>query len=1133
MNFRTAFIAISAAAIALSSCSGPQAPSSKTAKQLEEGFITPPNEAKPRVWWHWLNANITDEGIQKDLEWMDRVGIGGFHNFDANQSTPQIVKERLVYMTDQWKESYRKMTKMADGLGMEMGIAASPGWSETGGPWVKPEQGMKKVVWSETDVKGGTTFKGTLPQPPTVAGVFQNVKSSEGFQGEYYKDIAVLAVKLPEAEKTLSELAPKVTTSGGNFTLAELSDGDFASAKPLYYKNGEAWIQYEFSEPTTIYSVNQAGGGSIGAFGSAKTADYATLEVSQDGVNYTKVIGLHNTAKVNAAVFSFEPVTGKYYRLYFKDGAAVNPYAAALGGQAITPQMRALAAMFGISLGDAEATKKVDIAEFNLCTTPRVNRFIEKAGYCTAEDLIGDDTPSSDKSLAIDGSKTVDLTAKMSSDGSLEWTPEEGSWRIIRFGYSLTGKENSPASPEATGLEVDKFEPEYVREYLNTYLDMYMDATGGMMGDSGIKYIMLDSWEANCQNWTDKMMQYFKDYRGYDMLRYLPTIAGYVIDDANTTERFLFDFRKTIGQLIADKHYGTIDEVLKERGMKRYTESHEGQRAFVGDGMEPKKNADIPMAATWTPTDGTVTGTTKEYEADVRESASVAHIYGQKIVAAESLTAMGMGNPGTAWAWAPETLKPTADYELSNGLNRFVLHSTVHQPDDEHMPGLTLGIFGHWFNRHETWAEQAGPWMKYLARSCYMLQQGKVVENILYFYGEDSNLTTLFKNGQPDMPAGYSYDFVNPDALENVIGVKNGRITTPAGTEYTILFLGKNSERMTLKTLKSIEALVNKGMVVLGDKPLMTPSLVDDQEEFQALASKLWAGSESGAKVGKGTIYSGKDIASVLSLCGDQPDCQFIGASENADMNFIHRIADGVHFYWINSRNYGAEDVKVSFKVSGLKPEIWDPVSGSISDISYTMEGENTVVPVHFNEFDSYFIVFREKTSTKSVEIPSKNAQKIADLDSDWSVAFDGFGCNKTVQFPTLSAWNESEDAGIKYYSGTAVYSKKVSVSDEDIDKGEIWLNLGDVKNVAEVSVNSQNVGIIWRAPFRIDISSYIKPGDNDIEVKVTNLWVNRIIGDEQPGATKYTFTPMPFYYSISPLKPSGLIGPVCLEAEK
>ncbi len=380
------------------------------------------------------------------------------------------------------------------------------------------------------------------------------------------------------------------------------------------------------------------------------------------------------------------------------------------------------------------------VAELVLYKVARVNRFEEKAAFSTATDLYSAASPEVKADEALRKADVVDLTAKMKADGTLEWTPPAGNWVVLRLGYSLTGHKNSPASPEATGLEVDKLNAGYVKAYFNNYLDQYKDATGGLMGSKGLKYMITDSWEAGTQNWTDNMIKEFTLRRGYDMIPWLPVLTGHIVESAGASDRFLWDFRKTLGDLLVENHYDQLTEILKERGMARYTESHEGGRAFIGDGMEVKRKAAIPMSATWTPggfDPGTEVAT--RYKADVRESASVAHIYGQNLVAAESMTAIG-----SAWAWSPELLKPTADMELANGLNRFVIHTSVHQPVNDKIPGLGLGPFGQWFTRHETWAEQAGPWLTYLARSSYMLQQGKFVADIVYFYGEDNNITALF-----------------------------------------------------------------------------------------------------------------------------------------------------------------------------------------------------------------------------------------------------------------------------------------------------------------------------------------------------------------------------------------------------
>ncbi|MES2798148.1 MAG: glycosyl hydrolase, partial [Bacteroidota bacterium] len=352
------------------------------------------------------------------------------------------------------------------------------------------------------------------------------------------------------------------------------------------------------------------------------------------------------------------------------------------------------------------------------------------------------------------------------------------NWSVMRFGYSLTGRQNHPASPEATGLEVDKLDKEAVRKYINTYLDMYKDATGGLMGAKGLQYMVLDSYEAGHMTWTKNFPQDFQQKRGYNITPWMPVLAGRVVKSVEASEKFLWDFRKTIGEMIAENHYDVIGEELHKRGMKRYTESHEDRRIYLADGMDVKRNADIPMSAMWTP--GSLAGGANEEvrsEGDIRESASVANIYGKPIVAAESMTSIGK-----PFQEHPEKLKRTADLEFASGLNRFVIHTSVHQPLTDKKPGFSLGPFGQYFTRQETWAEVGGKaWMDYLGRSSYMLQQGKNVADILYYYGENTNITWITREKLPSIPAGYEFDFVNSSALINAIEFKNGKLTAKSG----------------------------------------------------------------------------------------------------------------------------------------------------------------------------------------------------------------------------------------------------------------------------------------------------------------------------------------------------------------
>ncbi|NEW81601.1 MAG: glycoside hydrolase [Mariniphaga sp.] len=1097
----------------------------KTSVDLEAGFVNPPDSAKPRVWWHWMNGNITKEGIKADLNWMHRVGIGGFQNFDAAFMTPQIVEKRMVYMTPEWKDAFLFTTKLADSLGLEMAIAGSPGWSESGGPWVKPEQAMKKLVWSEKRIEGGKPFSGMLPKPPSTTGPFQNIAFKEAFSLtgtaevapiQYYADAAVVACRLADTDLSIATLNPKVTSNGGRFNLAALTDGDLVTSTSLpYAKPGEnAWIMYEFAQPETMQSLTIVGGGSRGQFGFGADKNTRSLEFSTDGKKFDKVIDIP-TGGVAEKTLTFLPVTAKYFRFTWQ-----------------TPPPEPvfnLGALFGIAGGvTPKGPTGIPIAELDLHRVARVNCFEEKAAFATAKDLYKFPTPEIKAGEAIQKADVIDLTTKMKADGTLEWTPPAGNWIVLRLGYSLTGHKNSPASPEATGLEVDKLNASHVKNYFTNYLDQYKDATGGLMGKKGLQYMITDSWEAGTQNWTENMPAEFKNRRGYDMTPWFPVLIGHIVESVGASDRFLWDFRKTLADLVAENHYDQLTDILKERGMKRYTESHESGRAFIGDGMEVKRKSAIPMSATWTPGLNPGSEVATGYKADVRESASVAHIYGQNLVAAESMTAIG-----SAWAWSPETLKPTADMELANGLNRFVIHTSVHQPVNDKMPGLGLGPFGQWFTRHETWGEQAKPWTTYLSRSSYMLQQGKFVADVAYFYGEDNNITALFGDKLPDVPSSYNYDFVNADIILNILTVnKEGQIVTPSGMNYRLLALDANSKQMSLPVLRKISEMVKSGAAVVGEKPVGTPSLSDDQAEFKTIVDELWANDKGVNSVGKGKVFAGQSIAEVLTAIKVTPDFEYTKSTEATNLLFVHRRLEDIDIYWVNNRNNSAENLVATFSVSVKAAEIWNPETGEIKLASYTIKDGRTTVPLKLKPSDAVFVVFRKKAKSSSFEAKQPIETQIAAIDGAWNLSFQPHrGAPEKITLEQLNSWNENADQGVKYFSGTASYTKTIQAQATWFKEGaQIWLDLGSVKNLAEVVINGKSLGIVWKTPFRVNVTESMKTGENALEVKVTNLWVNRLIGDVQPGVTnKITYTTMPFYQANSPLKESGLLGPVKL----
>ena len=1083
-----------------------------TADTLEQGFLTPPDDAKIRVWWHWMNGNITKEGIRADLNWMKRSGIGGFQNFDAGLATPQVVDKRLIYMTPEWKDAFLFTTKLADSLGLEMAIAGSPGWSESGGPWVKPNEAMKKYVWTETLIDGGKPYTGVLTKPYSVSGPFQNIGTTGRNNlpvPEYYADAAVIAWRMPDNYVSLADLKPVISSSGGTFNLSELTDGDLVktSLLPVAEEGKSAWIQFEFPKPVTMQAL------SIVASGTQR--DERSLEASLDGKEFFKVTNIPQGGRTSQRTLSFNPITAKYFRFAWKRlPAPATTSTQAMGG--MRPQT---------------TTPGINVAELVLYSDGRVNRFEDKAGFATATDLYNAFTPAVLSANVVKKTEVINITDKMSADGTLRWTPPAGKWKIMRLGYSLTGTMNNPASPEATGLEVDKLSAKHVRSYFTQYLDQYKNATQGLMGKRGLQYVITDSWEAGTLNWTDDMIKEFAKRRGYDMIPWLPVLSGQIVENAEASDNFLWDFRKTIIDLTTENHYDQLTTLLKERGMGRYTESHEGGRAFVGEGMEVKRKADVAMSAFWTPSYGAnQTDIATRYLADIRESASVAHIYGNNLVAAESLTAPSQG---TWWSWSPGTLKPIADYAMFCGLNRFVIHTSVHQPSLDKAPGLGLGPYGQWFTRHETWAEQAIVWTTYLARSCYMLQQGKYVADIVYYYGEDSNITALFggqgnAGGLPDIPQEYSYDFVNADALVNLMSVDNGQITTPSGMRYRVLVLDHNSRYMTLTVLRKIRDMVQKGAVVTGVKPIQSPSLLDDPGEFNAIVSQLWT-REGANPIGKGIVYSGVSLPEVLKSQHVAQDFSYIKTQDDTNLFFVHRKVDDTDIYWIANHNNRAEDIATTFRVDGMEPELWHPVSGKIEKLSYRIENGVTKIPLHLDPFDAVFVVFKNKTNTKSFSLPETVKTQLTTVTGEWNVAFQtGRGAPGNAVFASLSPWNENSDQGIKYFSGTATYSKNIQAPAEWFASGsQLWLDLGVVHNLAEVIVNGKSLGVVWTRPYQVNVTDALKQGNNTLEIKVTNVWANRLIGDRQPNAQQITFTTLEPYTADSPLLPAGLLGPV------
>jgi alpha-L-rhamnosidase len=1126
---------------------GPDAPDS-----LEQSFLNPPESAKPRAWWHWMSGNVSKPGITADLEWMHRVGIGGMQMFDGDLGVAQYLDKPVIWMTPEWKDAFRHAGAEADRLGLEMAMAASGGWSETAGPWVKPEAAMKKVVWSETRVRGPQEFDGKLPRPPHVNGPFQTMPvvdppSSPMIGGApgiprapkpvapddptFYADTVVLAYRLPEGESDSPAPHPKITSSDPSFSSAEILDGDYGTTSELKFEEGKdsAWIQMEFpgaySARTFTIAMPQPVGRPIPLLPNGE------LAYSQDARSWTKLISLPGSPQYahlfGVRTFSFPPVSARYFRLTVD-----------------RPPLSADQAIRGLT-----RAKGFPIADIALISCPRISYFEDKASFGTFVSTSSTATPEVARNEAVALPEVINLTGKMQPDGSLKWQVPAGQWAVVRMGYSLTGKKNHPATPEATGFEVDKLSVRHVSDYMKTYTEMISSAVAPNYGKS-FRYFLMDSWEAGQENWTEDMLSEFKQRRGYDATPYLLTLTGRIVGGSRESDAFLWDFRRTIAEMLADNHYKLATELLAKQGIGLYAEAMGVSLPTTGDGLLNKGQVTIPMGEFWTPISGAADFPARE--ADVLEAVSSGHIYGKNIIATESFTS----NPSTpGWGQTPFYLKQLADQNFARGVNRIVFHTSDHQPftDEKHKPGITLGFYGQHYSRNITWAEQAVVWNTYLARCSYMEQAGKPVVDVAYFYGEGAPVTVPYwKQFSPAVPASFSRDFVNADILLNHAVVDQGELALDSGMRYRLLVVPDEFNQLSVPLLRKLSDLVNAGAIVIAPRVIGSPSLADENSsaELQKLSVELWGpgGSAHGSnKVGRGTIYWGTSVEDVLAAEHVTPDFTYDPPTDivpydypspktSAEIVWNHRRTSDKEIYFVANQRMRNENLTAHFRARGKSVEVWHPDTGAIEPIAFSDSGTNTTLTLPLAPEESLFVVFRNE-DTKRTLAKNPAPQELLTITNPWKIEFPpNLGAPPEVQMHSLESWTASADPGVKYFSGTATYTNQFNLPEGWNSSGATFLlDLGRVREIAQVTLNGKPFPeILWKPPFTLEVTPALKSGLNSIEIKVTNLWPNRIIGDQQPDAKeKFTFTVYGAYKADSPLVESGLIGPVRLMAIK
>jgi hypothetical protein len=1079
------------------------------ADPLAQGFQHPPDSAQPRTWWHWTASNVTTEGIKKDLAWMKRAGLAGFQLADVNAGGGQTVDKKILFGTPEWLAAVRLAAEESDRLGLEMTIFSSAGWSETGGPWVRPEEAMKKLVWSEVNVEGPRTFADRLPQPPTNNGPIRNLIPGTPRPGAtpprdptYYGDSAVIAYRTPSDELSMVSARPQVKTNAGGVDATALWDDDLNTALtvPSPTDGNPAWIQFEFPSAfkARAFSIAARGGIPVGR-----------LLVSDDGINFRALVLLPGTQGYRGGTvrtFAFPETSAKFYRLE-------------LTGAALTPATV-------MSQAPSQPAKEYVITEAVLYSGGRVHRWEDKAGFSHLFEYESTPTPAIPLTSTIRRSEIVDLTSKMDKDGQLKWDVPAGRWTILRLGYSLTGAKNRPAVPAGLGYEVDKLSPKHLTDYLRGYTDPLAQSLGPLYGKS-LRYVLLDSWEAGMQNWTDEMIAEFQKRRGYDPVPYLPVLAGRVVESAEASDRFLWDFRRTLADMFAANHYGVATEFMHQQGLQTYSEAAGVSLEIPEDTLLNKKNVDIPMGEFWMRD----LHPTAMYYQDVRGAASAAHVYGKPVVATESFTGGGYESP--------YTLKKVADYWFAQGVNRIIFHTSAHQPLDT-KPGNTM--VGTHINRNITWAEQAGGFMTYLARNSYMLQQGLAVADLAYLLNEGAPSTMPFWGAglKPAVPDGYDYDYINADVLLTRMSVAaDGRLVLPDGMSYRVLMLPE-TDRMTVPVLRKLRELVAGGATVLGPRPIKSPSLAgypESDAEVQAIANELWGDTDGISRTkhsfGKGLVVWGQTLAEVLAGLRVPKDVEY-SRGLDAPVVWIHRRANDADIYFVANRSDQPHDIDVRFRVSGKEAELWHPDTGAIDPAAYSGADGRTTVPLHLSARESVFVIFRRPASTSARTLPPATVTTLATVAGPWAINFPpNLGAPPKTELAQLESWTANADQGIKYFSGTATYTKTIQAPRAWFRPGaRILINLGMVSDLAEVSINGKSLGTLWKSPFEVDVTEVLKPGSNQMEIKITNEWTNRLIGDRLgPADKKILSAPAPPAGAPAPppLTPAGLLGPVTI----
>jgi hypothetical protein len=1062
-------IAITVIAFMLSGCSDRFA-------DIERGFVSPPDDIRIGVYWYWINDNISNEAVIKDLQAMKAAGITrAYIGNIGDQSYPPQGKVRIL--TDEWMEVMHTALKTATELGIEMGIFNCPGWSQSGGPWITPDRSMRYLATSEVRVTGPAKITQQLPVPNE----FPDFKDVKVVAMPVDSDYGQNLLYLPEARMTFATSSPD---NGSSTEESHEVSGKFS------LPTGQGTLTLTLPTEYTVRSLK--------IYTCGRTRVTAELRIKEGADNRTIKQFLIDRTNPKIEV-GFDPYA---------------PIVIAL------PELRS--SEYTIVFSDG--IKNSCIKEIVLSGTPIIERYPEKTLAKMFQsplpywhEYMWDAQPEikSPTTTVARPEQVVDLTEHLSADGTLSWDVPEGEWLILRTGMTTTGITNGPTTPEGTGLEVDKMSKQHIAYHFDEYLGRIIERVPPE-DRATWKFVVEDSYERGGQNFTDGFLDDFKARYGYDPVPYLPVYSGHIVGSPEMSDRFLWDIRRLIADKIAYDYVGGLREISNLHGLVTWLQNY-GHWGFPGEFLQYGGQSDHISGEFWSEGElGNI---------ENRAASSCAHIYGKPTVSAESFTC-----GGNAYGRYPEVMKRRGDWSFTEGINNTLLHLYIQQAHEDSYPGIDAN-FGNEFNRKNTWFKHIDLFITYLRRCNFMLQQGLNVADAAYFIGEDVPKMTGIRN--PELPKGYSFDYINAEVILRDLTVKDGRLTLPHGTSYRVLVLPP-LETMRPEVLRKIEQLVSAGAVVVGNPPSRSPSLQDyptADSIVSATAKKIWGDpSEKQRSYGKGTIFTGVNMQEVFDLLKVSPDCH---TEDNIPILYNHRTLDGKDIYFITNQSEQALKTTVSFRVTDMQPELWDATTGSIRPLpTFDKSGDMTSIPIQLESLESAFIVFRSKgRSTDASGSNYPTLEQLTEIKSPWQVTFDSDSIRRgagTVTFDRLIDWSHHDNEQIRYYSGSAVYKNTLTITDLPSDR-RLYLDLGKVYVTAKVTVNGKYVGGIWTTPYRIDVTDYLQSGDNTIEIEVINTWVNRIIGDYQLPPEQRKVTTTRINSSRTTLQSAGLIGPVTI----